>query len=255
MVFDAYARYYNLLYRDKSYSSEAEYVARHLRRHGPEAKHILELGCGTGGHAEHFARMGYFVEGIDLSEKMLERAELRKSRLPKDVAARMSFQQGDVRKFRAGKTYDAVVSLFHVMSYQLTDADQAAMLDTAAAHLPPEGAFIFDFWFGPAVLAQRPEMRVKRLEDKEIKVTRLAEPVLHSEDNIVDVNYTVFVEVKSTSEIHCVEEQHRMRYLFVPEIAELMRRGNWRALKTFAWMGDQEPDADHWAGCALALRT
>ena len=254
MVFDAYAGYYDLLYRDKSYASEAEYVAAHLRRHAPEAKRILELGCGTGGHAEHFARLGYFVEGIDLSESMLERAELRKSRLPKDVAARMSFQEGDVRTVRTGKTYDAVVSLFHVMSYQTTDADQSAMLDTAAVHLLPEGVFIFDFWFGPAVLTQRPEIRVKRLEDEEIKVTRLAEPVLHSDANIVDVNYTVFVERKSTSEIHCVEEQHRMRYLFMHEIAELVRAPNWKALQTFGWMEDKEPDADIWAGCALALR-
>ena len=30
-VFDAYARYYDLLYRDKDYAGEAEYVAAHIR--------------------------------------------------------------------------------------------------------------------------------------------------------------------------------------------------------------------------------
>ena len=42
-VFDAYARYYDLLYRDKDYVGEAEYVAAHIRKQAPQAKRILEL--------------------------------------------------------------------------------------------------------------------------------------------------------------------------------------------------------------------
>jgi predicted TPR repeat methyltransferase len=60
-VFDTYARYYDLLYRDKDYAGESEYVAAHIRKQAPQAKCILELGCGTGAHAEHLARMGYTV--------------------------------------------------------------------------------------------------------------------------------------------------------------------------------------------------
>ena len=53
-AFDTYARYYDLLYRDKDYAGEAAYVASHIRQHAPEAARILELGCGTGAHAEHW---------------------------------------------------------------------------------------------------------------------------------------------------------------------------------------------------------
>ena len=50
-VFDAYARYYDLLYCDKDYAAEAGYVANHIRKLLPHTTHILELGCGTGAHA------------------------------------------------------------------------------------------------------------------------------------------------------------------------------------------------------------
>jgi predicted TPR repeat methyltransferase len=86
---DAYGRYYDLLYRDKDYAAESEYVASHIRKHVPRAKRILELGCGTGGHAVLLAAMGFDVHGVDLSEAMLGRANARKASLPKAVAARL----------------------------------------------------------------------------------------------------------------------------------------------------------------------
>ena len=42
MPFGAYARYYDLLYRDKNYAGEAEYVARTIRSAVPDACNILE---------------------------------------------------------------------------------------------------------------------------------------------------------------------------------------------------------------------
>src|SRR5688572_96234 len=107
-VFDVYGRYYDLLYRDKDYAAEADYVASILERIAPGAKQILELGCGTGAHAEHLARRGLSVHGVDLSVSMLGAAHARKSAAPADVAARMSFSRGDVRQVRLGNHYGAV---------------------------------------------------------------------------------------------------------------------------------------------------
>jgi SAM-dependent methyltransferase len=253
-VFDAYARYYDLLYHDKDYKGEAHYVASHIRRHAPEAKRVLELGCGTGGHAEHLARDGYAVHGIDTSEPMLTRAQERRSNLPADIAERLSFKRGDVRTLRTGETYDAVISLFHVMSYQTTNADLVAAFATAAAHLKRGGLFLFDFWYGPGVLTQRPEVRVKRLSDDEISVTRIAEPAMRESENVVDVNYSVFIELKATGKVEQVRETHRMRYLSLPELA-LLRAGLFDERATLAWMSDTPPSAQSWAAFQILART
>lgn len=253
MVFNAYASYYDLLYRDKDYFAEAKYVAAHIRKQTPKAKRILELGCGTGAHAEHLAHMGYTVHGVDMSQAMLARAEARKAALPPDVAARLSFGFGDVRTVRTGETYDAAISLFHVMSYQTTNDDLKATFATAAVHLQVGGLFLFDFWYGPAVLTQKPEVRVKRLENDEIKVIRIAEPVMHVNDNVVDVNYTVFIEVKVTGQVEQINETHQMRYLFLPEM-QCYWAGKFKEAGSHAWMTDEPLNVDAWGGFQLLVR-
>jgi predicted TPR repeat methyltransferase len=70
-VFGAYSNYYDLLYEDKNYSKEVEFVSSVIRRHAPGAATVLDLGCGTGIHACAFAREGYQVTGLDRSADML----------------------------------------------------------------------------------------------------------------------------------------------------------------------------------------
>jgi len=250
-VFDAYARYYDLLYRDKDYAGESEYIAAHIRKQAPQAKRILELGCGTGAHAEHLARMGYTVHGVDMSKAMLARAEARKATLPPEVATRLSFSLGDVRTVRTGETYAAVISLFHVMSYQASNVDLVAAFETASVHLQQGGIFLFDFWYGPAVLLQKPEVRVKRLENDEIKVTRIAEPVMHVNENVVDVNYQVWIEDNESGAVEQVLETHKMRYLFLPEIKRLLDFHELVILEVSEWLTDNPPGEKSWGVLAV----
>lgn len=247
-VFDEYARYYDLLYRDKDYAGEAQFVHEQLARYGGRPVNLLELGCGTGRHAIEFGRLGYRVSGLDLSPGMVEQAKARALTLTDIEQNRLSFQVGDVRSARLAGKFDAVVSLFHVMSYQVGDDDLRAVYKTAANHLKPGGLFLFDFWYGPAVLSDPPVVRVKRLEDDDLQVTRLAEPEQHPARNSVIVNYDVFLKNKRTGVISEIRESHPMRYLFLPEMERLfalegmmlIASGGWRtstALGNGTWYG------------------
>lgn len=253
-IFDTYAAYYDLLYRDKDYAAEAEYVASHIRRNAPGAKRIFELGCGTGGHAIHLAQMGYVVHAIDFSEEMLSRALQRKDALPPEVAARLSFSNGDIRTVRTGETYDAVISLFHVVSYQVSNGNLAAAFETAWSHLRGGGLFLFDFWYGPAVLTEKPEVRVKRLENKHIEVTRIAEPWLSAEESTVQVDYTLFVKNKETGGIEQTTESHHLRYLFLTELQNYLA-GRFVAPKSFEWMTDNPLSESTWSAFVCATRS
>lgn len=55
-IFNTYAAYYDLLYRDKDYVGEAAYVHDLIQHHAPGAQEVLELGSGTGGHAASAVR-------------------------------------------------------------------------------------------------------------------------------------------------------------------------------------------------------
>jgi len=153
-----------------------------------------------------------------------------------------------------GEIYDAVISLFHVISYQTTDADLEAAFETASVHLKASGLFLFDFWFGPAVLAQKPEARVKRLEDDDIKVTRIAEPVMHERDNVVDVNYQVSIEVIKSGQVEQVKETHKMRYLFLPEVTRLLDLHQLELIDAREWLTDNPPGEQSWGVMAVTRK-
>jgi SAM-dependent methyltransferase len=246
-VFAGYSRYYDLLYRDKDYAGEADYIAGLIRSYSPNAKTVMEIGCGTGAHAAELAEIGYEVSGVDMSEGMLEAAESRRSSLPREVGSRLEFFHGDARSVRLNRKFDVVISLFHVMSYQTSNADLAAAFATAREHVTPGGAFIFDCWYGPAVLRQWPSVTEKRLSDDSTEVHRTATPEIHVNENIVDVNYVVVVKDKSTDVSETLRETHRMRYLFTPEIELVLESVGMKLVDSRAWMKDSPPDADTWA--------
>lgn len=252
-VFGAYSRYYNLLYKDKDYAGEAEYIHGLVHKYHPGAKTLLNLGCGTGRHDILLAGKGYDVTGVDMSKEMLAVALSNLSTLnPHPLLSSLNFHQGDIRTVSLGRTFDVVTSLFHVMSYQVTNADLLAAFATVREHLNPGGIFIFDCWYGPAVLTDRPAVRVKRLEDEDISVTRIAEPVMHPNENVVDVNYHVFIRDKANGEAEELKETHRMRYLFRPEIEFFLAQSGLTPIDSSEWMSGKAPGFDTWGVCFLA---
>ena len=247
-VFGAYSRYYNLLYRDKDYVGEANYIHRLIQRFLPDAQQVLNLGCGTGSHDFILAEHGYEITGVDISEEMLSVASSRAAGNPPRGGA-VEFLHGDIREVRLDKNFDVVLSLFHVISYQTRNEDLSAAFETVKQHLKPGGLFLFDCWYGPAVLSERPEVRVKRLADDEIEVLRICEPVLKHNENCVDVNYQVLVTEKKSGEKEQLQESHKMRYLFMPEVVNLSKEYGMKILFAQEWMTGRDPGDDTWGVC------
>lgn len=238
-----YSRCYDLLYGDKHYAQEAAYVHRLLKCAGiPENASLLELGSGTGRHAALLAGIGYHVVGVERSAAMLAQAMARAA-----AKESPSFAEGDVRSVRLGRKFAAVISLFHVVSYMTTDDDLFAMIDTIGEHLDPGGRFLFDIWFTPAVLWQRPESRIKKAEDEHTKVTRFANSEIDFPSNIVTVHYTTVTEDKQTGEIVTQEEAHPMRHFGLPELRLILARSGLTLDFAEAWLTGGAPSSDSWS--------
>jgi SAM-dependent methyltransferase len=247
-IFADYSRCYDLLYADKDYAAETAYVARHIRKVSPEAISILELGCGTGRHARYFASHGFNVHGVDLSPEMIEVG--RSSQQPADQG--VVFEVGDVRSVRLGRRFDCVLSLFHVMSYQTSNEDIRNAFRTAAEHTAPGGVFVFDCWYGPGVLTDPPAVRVKRVSSELLNVIRIAEPVVDSVANVVQVNYSMHVQEKTLPGERWISESHRMRYFFVPEIELMLGDVGYRLQGVYRWMSDECPTLGTWNAMFVA---
>jgi SAM-dependent methyltransferase len=251
-AFDAYGKYYDLLNEEKDYDVEAEYVLGLVQRVNPEVRSVLELGCGTGGHAFPLVRRGLDVQGIDLSAAMVERANTRREILSADDAARCDFATADLRDFRAGRGFDAVISLFHVISYQPTNDDLRRAFDTARAHLEAGGAFVFDCWYGPAVLTDPPYVRTREYRSESLQASRTATPELLPNSNLVRVDYDFVISDAEGNEIDRFPEEHWLRYLFLPELAAFLDLAGFEMKDAFNWMTSEPPGKDTWYAVIVA---
>jgi 2-polyprenyl-3-methyl-5-hydroxy-6-metoxy-1,4-benzoquinol methylase len=242
-IFQDYARYYDLLYRDKDYPGEARYVHGLVQAQRPGAQTLLDLGCGTGGHAFPLAELGYAVTGVDLSEVSLGLAQ---AKLAARNDARVEFLHGDIRTLRLGRQYDVVAALFHVLSYQTSAEDLRQTLATAREHLAPGGVFLFDFWHGPGVLSDPPKVAVKRLRGEGLAVTRIAEPTVHPARNVVDIHFTLFAHDTVRDQISQTTELHSMRYFFDMELRERLAEAGLTPLLHHRWLTNEAPGTDCW---------
>jgi SAM-dependent methyltransferase len=154
--------------------------------------------------------------------------------------------RGDARTVCLGKKFDAVVSLFHVMSYQNTEEDAVAVLETAREHLKPGGMFFFDFWHGPGVLHDLPQRRERVLEDDTAHIRRAAEPEHRVNDNMVVVKYTVKIYEPESGRLTELRESHPVRYWFLPELRYLAKQAGFQAIQAGGWMHEASPGLTDW---------
>jgi len=249
--FAKYARFYDLLYRDKGYKKEADYVDRLIKRYsGKRNKSLLDVGCGTGGHAIWFAEKGYAVTGVDRSPEMIS---IAKERLAKD--ARLEFKVQDASKLSLKRKCDTAVSLFHVMSYLIANEVFVKSLKNIRNQLKNGGLFIFDFWYGPAVLAQRPVKRVKEVSDVFVVIKRYATPKININQNTVDLDFKNVVLNKNNGLTKVIRERHTLRYFFLPELYLMLKISGFKVLKCLKWMTFKEGvSEDSWNGVIIAKK-
>jgi SAM-dependent methyltransferase len=243
--FQKYSTVYDLLYRNKDYAAEADYVARTLRASVPQARDLLELGSGTGRHGRLLAAKGFNVHGVERSPYMVALASAAAQQLAA-TGGKLSCEVGDIRAISLGRSFDAGIALFHVISYQTTDDDLRATFANVARHLKPGGVFLFDIWHGPAVLMERPIRRIKNVADERFEVTRTARPELDATRNTVKVTYEIQCTDRQSGEVARFNEEHVMRYLFPTEIELLAKACGMRVAMTEEFLTRRSPSASTW---------
>lgn len=209
-----YASAYDQFYSEKNYEAECDFIEEIFRKYSKKnIKNILDLGCGTGGHALPLAIRGYNVYGCDKSNDMITIAKEKAASLN---IKNVKFEVESIQKLNLNQKFDAVICMFAVIGYQTTNERLLSAFKSIRRHLKKDGLFICDFWYGPAVLTQKPECRVKIINKKNEKIIRIAEPVVEYEKNVVKVCYHV-LHFKDGRLLNEIKETHEMRYFFVPE--------------------------------------
>lgn len=246
----AYAAAYDSLYRDKDYQGEVRSLEEIFRSYSSRpTKSILDLGCGTGNHAFPLANCGYEVLGVDRSEKMLD--GFRK-KMTRNSARPVSCHLSDVCHVDLRRSFDAVVMLFAVLSYQLSNAAVTQALRNVRRHLSPGGLFIADFWFGPAVLREGPARRQKTVQTGHGELVRDASGTLDILSQTCTVDYVLRGRSKEGDPLEAAE-RHMMRYFFPKELELFLEHSSLRLLRLgcFPEIG-RDPDQSTWTAALVA---
>ena len=111
-----------------------------LERLFPQPLRLLDLGCGTGRHLVHFARKGFEVTGVDLSEHMLRVAsekiesEALKARLVRSNLCRIEGLDD--------ASFDAAICMFSTLGMIRGAKNRLACLREACRLLGPGGTLV-----------------------------------------------------------------------------------------------------------------
>jgi SAM-dependent methyltransferase len=209
-----YSSGYDRLYHSKDYGRECDFIESFFKAGPVKVKTVLDLGCGTGGHAIILAKRGYAVTGVDRSEDMLTIAREKAVK----AGVKIDYVRGDITRLKLNRRFDAVISMFVVMGYQTTNEALAGACRAARVHLVRNGLFLFDCWNGAAVLTQKPEARRKMLPlGNGETLLRITEPSLDTSGHTISLKIKS-VRRKGRSVIDRTEERHLVRFMFPMEI-------------------------------------
>jgi SAM-dependent methyltransferase len=188
--YDIFGQFYDAVMGDRSES--AKHVTKLLRSSVPNAKKILELGCGTGSILK-ILQESYEVSGLDLSRKMLS---LAREKVP---PAKLSHQ--DMVRFKLDERFDAVLCLFDSINHVRRFSDWKKVFANVRQHLLPGGCFIFD-------------INTRRKLERHIAEL----PWVHRfEENLLIMDVTALANRGSNWNIKVFEHMNRNRYVLHEE--------------------------------------
>ncbi len=102
-----------------------------------DARHILELGAGSGRVTLPLARDGHRVVALDQAPAMLAKLRERVAAAPAAVAERITVARGDLRGFDVHGEFPLVIAAFNVLEHLYTRGEVDACLRCVADHLAP----------------------------------------------------------------------------------------------------------------------
>ncbi len=158
--------YYHILYKNRD-DKEARFFINHLVKHLKISKYktLLDIACGQGRHAVYLNKLGYTVDGIDLSSSSIENAKAHEN-------DSLHFYEHDMRNIFRNNHYDYAFNLFTSFGYFENEGDNQKAITAISNSLKAQGIFVLDFLNPYKVINQLVKEEVKVVEDIEFHIVR-----------------------------------------------------------------------------------
>jgi SAM-dependent methyltransferase len=142
---------------------------------------LLDIACGTGRHIGYF-KTDFQVEGLDISEELLELARQRNPDL--------LFHQADMVHFELGRQFDVVTCLFSSIGYTRTTENLRRAICCMARHTVPGGLVLIEPWFRPDTW-YAPSVHALFIDEPALKIARVNTSFVKGRLSTFDLHYLI----------------------------------------------------------------
>jgi SAM-dependent methyltransferase len=208
------ASVYDLIYsgRGKDYRAECDLLTDVIRQRNAEARSLLDVACGTGGHLQPLKDSFAEVEGLELSRDMIAMAQRK---IPGVVV-----HAGEVRDFQLERRYDSAICMFSSIGYMRDAGELARAIGRMAAHLNPGGVLVIEPWYFPDAFVPG-YVAASHTEDDGHNVIRIS----HSVRQGTEVSMTVHYLYGTADGVGHFEDLHLMHLYTRAEYESAFRSG------------------------------
>ena len=156
-AYNELAPYYHLIFQDwhSAIERQASILAR-LLPSPQESSPLLDCACGIGTQALGLARLGFVVEGTDISPLNVERAR----REAASLGLQVRFRVDDMRTLvtSPARCYWAVLCMDNSLPHLDSDAQIMAALEAMRGRLKPDGVLLLSLRDYEKLMAERPSV-------------------------------------------------------------------------------------------------
>ncbi len=217
--YGSFAEIYDQIMCSVDYEGWADYVEALLKIHAGNQviKDVIDLACGTGSSTIPFARRGYRVVGLDISETMLKLAH----RKTEEQNLSILYHRQDLRCLCLNQKFDLALLFQDGLNYILSEPELYKVFCDLYASLKCPGFFVFDL--------TRPGLRSQNIVKDDTCVVDLEELTLimeshyQKEKELWSASLTVFQKLKNGLYKKYREEHQEKDYAPV-KIKEMLKR-------------------------------
>jgi ubiquinone/menaquinone biosynthesis C-methylase UbiE len=223
--FTALAPYYDELMQVVPYDAWVDYVLLLFSMVEHDPVKLLDCACGTGNVSFELAKVGIDVTGVDIAPDMIAVAQQKASESEQAIR----FEVADLTSFDLGETFDCATCLYDSLNYILDPQDLRASFARIAAHLEPEGIFVFDMNSDYALTADL--FTQANLDPK--KALHYDWQARHDPGSRITSVEMRFFRREADGTTSEFRETHRERAYKLEEVKEMLAETGWELLKVF----------------------
>jgi SAM-dependent methyltransferase len=140
MSYERFAYLYDELMEEAPYEEWVRFVLKKVEKHGVMKRDMLDLACGTGELSIRFAKEGFNITGVDLSEDMLTVANAK----AEGAGFHIPFFQQDMSALEGLRSFDVIGIFCDSLNYLRSEEEVINTFSHVFKHLREDGIFIFD---------------------------------------------------------------------------------------------------------------